>query len=132
MSESETKEKLKLLIVDDSSVMRRTIEKKLADYDLEVVGMASNGNDALEIVKKEKPDVITLDITMPEMDGIACLERIMVIHPDAKVMIITALSDKLTGLIALDKGARGFLYKPVNADDLTRAFNKLLKRNENQ
>ncbi len=122
---------MRLLIVDDSSIMRRTIEKNLGDYDLEIIGMASNGNEALEIVKKEKPDVVTLDITMPEMDGITCLESIMAIHPEAKVMIITALSDKLTGLQALDKGARGFLYKPVRADDLARAFDKLLKRNGN-
>ncbi|MEQ8240579.1 MAG: response regulator, partial [Cyclobacteriaceae bacterium] len=78
------------------------------------------------------PDVITLDITMPGMDGLACLDQIMIFHPKAKVMIITALSDKLTGLKALDKGARGFLYKPVNAADLEKAFNRLLKRNENQ
>ena len=119
---------MRLLIVDDSSVMRRTIEKNLTDYDLEIVGMASNGIEALEMVENEKPDVITLDITMPEMDGITCLENIMEIHPSAKVMIITALSDKLTGLTALDKGARGFLYKPVNANDLERAFDKLLRR----
>lgn len=117
-----------LLIVDDSSVMRRTIEKNLTDYDLEIIGMASNGNEAIDIVERDKPDVITLDITMPEMDGITCLESIMKIHPQAKVMIITALSDKLTGLTALDKGARGFLYKPVNAADLAKAFDKLLKR----
>ena len=120
---------MKLLIVDDSSIMRRTIEKNLGDYDLQIVGTASNGNAALEIVKEEKPDVITLDITMPEMDGITCLENIMEIHPTAKVMIITALSDKLTGLKALDKGARGFMYKPVNSNDLRKAFDKLLKRN---
>jgi len=118
----------RLLIVDDSSVMRRTIEANLAEYDLEIIGQASNGAEALEIVRDEMPDVITLDITMPEMDGIACLEEIMKIHPVARVMIITALSDKLTGLTALDKGARGFMFKPVNSDDLVRAFDKLLKR----
>ncbi len=121
--------KKRLLIVDDSSIMRRTIEKNLAEYDLEIIGQASNGKEALEMVKKEMPDVITLDITMPEMNGIECLEGIMKIHPTCKVMIITALSDKLTGLIALDRGARGFLYKPVSAEDLERSFNKLLKRN---
>ena len=118
-----------VLIVDDSSIMRRTIEKNLTGYDLEVIGTVSNGIEALEVVQDKKPDVITLDITMPEMDGITCLEGIMEIHPDAKVMIITALSDKLTGLLALDKGARGFLYKPVNADALQKAFDKLLSRN---
>lgn len=122
---------MKLLIVDDSSIMRRTIEKNLGDYDLEIIGTASNGNAALDIVKEKRPDVITLDITMPEMDGITCLEHIMEIHPSAKVMIITALSDKLTGLKALDKGARGFLYKPVNANDLKKAFDKLLRRDDN-
>ena len=119
---------MKLLIVDDSSIMQRTIERKLGDYDLEIIGTASNGREAIEIVKEKKPDVITLDITMPEMDGISCLENIMQIHPEAKVMMITALSDKLTGLQALDKGARGFLYKPINSSSLTKAFDKLLKR----
>ncbi|MFT6882128.1 MAG: two-component system chemotaxis response regulator CheY [Marinoscillum sp.] len=112
--------------------MRRIIEKNLKTYDIEIVGMASDGSQALEMVKKEKPDVITLDITMPGMDGLSCLDEIMKIHPASKVMIITALSDKLTGLKALDKGARGFLYKPVNAVDLAKAFDRLLKRNENK
>lgn len=123
---------MRLLIVDDSSIMRRIIEKNLTNYDIEIIGMAANGEEAIEIVKEKKPDVVTLDITMPGMDGLACLDQIMIVHPVAKVMIITALSDKLTGLKALDKGARGFLYKPVSADDLAHAFNRLLKRDENQ
>ncbi|WP_420318918.1 response regulator [Ekhidna sp.] len=120
--------KKKLLIVDDSSVMRRTIEKNLENYDLEIIGQAANGVEAVQMVMDKKPDVVTLDITMPEMDGIACLEEIMKINPETKVMIITALADKLTGLIALDRGARGFMYKPVNADDLSKAFDKLLRK----
>ena len=119
---------IKLLIVDDSSIMRRNIEKHLADYEVEIVGTAGNGQEALEMVKSLKPDAVTLDITMPEMDGLTCLEEIMKIAPQTKVMIITALSDKLTGLQALDKGARGYLYKPVNSEDLKKAFDKLLKR----
>lgn len=123
---------MRLLIVDDSSIMRRIIEKNLQEYDIEIIGTAADGSEALDIVNKEKPDVITLDITMPGMDGLTCLDEIMVVHPQAKVMIITALSDKLTGLRALDKGARGFLYKPVNAIDLANAFDRLLKRNEDK
>lgn len=123
---------MRLLIVDDSSIMRRIIEKNLKDYDIQIIGMAPDGQTALQLVKEHKPDVITLDITMPGMDGLACLDEIMTVHPQAKVMIITALSDKLTGLRALDKGARGFLYKPVNAVDLAKAFDRLLKRNENK
>ncbi|XOV91675.1 MAG: response regulator [Bacteroidota bacterium] len=120
---------MKLLIVDDSTIMQRTIQNKLKDYGLEIIGTASNGNEAIELVKEHKPDVITLDITMPEMDGITCLENIMTIHPAAKVMMITALSDKLTGLQALEKGARGFVYKPVNSKSLTKALDKLLNKN---
>ena len=120
---------MKLLIVDDSTIMQRTIQNKLKDYGMEIVGTASNGFEALNMVKEHRPDVITLDITMPEMDGITCLENIMNIHPEAKVMMITALSDKLTGLQALEKGARGFIYKPVNSSSLTKALDKLLKRN---
>lgn len=120
---------MKLLIVDDSSIMRRTIEQHLKDYDLEIVGTASNGKQALEMVKELKPDAMTLDITMPEMDGLTCLENIKKIAPETKVMVITALSDKLTGLQALEKGAGWYLFKPVSNEDLINGFNKLLKRN---
>ncbi len=120
---------MKLLIVDDSTIMQRTIERTLVGYGLEIVGTASNGSIALEMVKAYKPDLITLDITMPEMDGITCLERIMAIHPSARVMMITALADKLTGLRALEKGARGFIFKPVDTAKLSAAFEKLLNSN---
>ena len=119
---------MKLLIVDDSSVMRRTIEKHLSDYDLDIIGMAANGNEAIEMIKEKKPDVVTLDITMPEMDGLTCLESIKQIAPETKVMVITALSDKLTGLQALEKGARGYLFKPVTPEDLKEEFDDLLNR----
>lgn len=118
---------MKLLIVDDSSIMRRTIEKNLQNYQIEIVGTASNGLEAVKLVQECQPDVVTLDITMPEMDGLTCLEKIMTIAPSTRVMIITALSDKLTGLQALDKGARGYVFKPVNESDLVKAFDKLLK-----
>ena len=119
---------MNLLIVDDSMVMRETIEEYLADYDLNIIGTASNGREAVEIVRTKKPDVITLDITMPEMDGLECLEAIMEVHPDAKVMIITALADKLTGLQAIDKGATGFFLKPVDPQELQEGFDELLDR----
>ncbi|MGB3466947.1 MAG: response regulator [Cyclobacteriaceae bacterium] len=119
---------MKLLIVDDSSMMRMTIEQHLADYDLEIVGTAGNGKEALEILQEHKPDVITLDITMPEMDGLECLDEIMKLDQDVKVMVITALSDKLTGLKALKKGAREYLYKPVTPKELKEGFDLLLDR----
>ncbi|MCP4456993.1 MAG: response regulator [Cytophagales bacterium] len=120
---------MKLLIVDDSIAMQKTIERHLNGYDLEIVGTANNGKVALEMVKSKNPDCVTLDITMPEMDGITCLENMKKIKPEIKVMIITALSDKHTGLLAIEKGARGFLFKPVDPDDLAKAFDSLLNRN---
>ncbi|MFY0605889.1 MAG: response regulator [Cyclobacteriaceae bacterium] len=119
---------MKLMIVDDSSMMRTTIEQHLRDYDLEIVGSAENGKRAIELLKEKKPDVVTLDITMPEMDGLECLDELMAIAPNTKVMVITALSDKLTGLLALKKGAREFLYKPVTPEELKRGFDLLLNR----
>ncbi len=120
---------MKLLIVDDSSMMRTTIENHLRAYNFQIVGKASNGEEALKLVTLHKPDVITLDITMPKMNGIECLEEIMKIAPETRVMIITALSDKYTGLEALKKGAREYLNKPVTPEDLKEGFDSLLKQN---
>ncbi|WP_109831966.1 response regulator [Reichenbachiella versicolor] len=117
---------MKLLIVDDSSMMRTTIESHLNNFGFEIVGHAGNGREALELVTAKRPDFVTLDITMPEMDGIECLEEIMKIAPDTKVMIITALSDKYTGLEALKKGAREFLYKPVTPEQLKEGFDSMI------
>jgi two-component system chemotaxis response regulator CheY len=123
-------EKIKLLIVDDSSIMRRTIEYHIKNANVEIIGMAGNGIDALTLIAEKKPDIVTLDITMPEMDGLSCLEKIMEIAPDTKVIVITALADKLTGLIALDKGAQSFLRKPVTGENLKEVFNEVMKVNE--
>ncbi|MCB0279460.1 MAG: response regulator [Calditrichaeota bacterium] len=119
---------MKLLIVDDSLVMQDAIEKYLSDYDLQVVGAAGNGKKALEMFDQHDPDVVTMDITMPEMDGVTCLEQMIQRKPETKIMIITALADKGTGLKALKKGARGYLHKPITPEKLKEAFDKLLKR----
>jgi two-component system chemotaxis response regulator CheY len=109
---------MKMLIVDDSFVIRRTIEKYAAELGILNILTASNGKDALRIFEAESPSLVTLDITMPEMDGIECLEEIMNINPDARVIIITALKDNATGLLALKKGAAGFLLKPFTPEQI--------------
>ena len=119
---------MRLLIVDDQKVIRRSINLFLQDYDIEIVGEASNGLDAIQQFIKTKPDVVTMDITMPEMDGLACIDAIREITTDVKIMVITALADKATGLEALAKGARSYLIKPISPDKLIAAFDKLLKR----
>lgn len=119
---------MKLLIVDDSQVMRSAIEMYLEDYDLEIVGSAANGVEALEMFKEKDPEVVTMDITMPEMDGVECLEKMIEIKKETLIMIVTALADKGTGLKALKKGARSYLHKPVTPEKLKAAFDRLLKR----
>ncbi|MBI3394807.1 MAG: response regulator [Spirochaetia bacterium] len=104
---------MRLLIVDDSNVVRRAIEKYLGPLGMTLVGTAGDGETALTIFRQHLPDLVTLDITMPKMDGLACLDAMMQIKKDTKVLIISALSDQHTGLLALKKGARGFLPKPI-------------------
>jgi two-component system, chemotaxis family, chemotaxis protein CheY len=119
-------EKFKMLIIDDSVTIRQAIEKNLSDFPLEVVGMAGDGKTALELFKSTRPDVVTLDITMPELDGITVLEEMMKINKNVKVMVITALKDKATGLRAIQIGAKSYLVKPFTSEKLKAAFGRML------
>jgi two-component system chemotaxis response regulator CheY len=109
---------MKLLIVDDSNIMRRAIEKYLQPFGLRLVGSAPDGEAALALFRQHLPDLVTLDITMPRMDGLACLDAMLAVKPDARILVISALKDPATGLLALRKGARGFLPKPFTQDEL--------------
>ncbi len=119
--------KLKLLICDDSNIIRRKIERELKIDRLQVVATASNGRLAVEAFKKDPCDVVTMDITMPEMDGIECVEKLVAIKPDVLILIISALSDKATAIEALKRGANGFLCKPFTDRQLTDAIDELLR-----
>lgn len=119
--------RLKLLICDDSNIIRRKIERELKIDRLQVIATASNGRLAVEAFRKEPADVVTMDITMPEMDGIECVEKLVGIKPDVLILIISALSDKATAIEALKRGANGFLCKPFTDRQLTDALNELLR-----
>jgi two-component system chemotaxis response regulator CheY len=118
---------LRMMIVDDSNVIRRKIERGRDADRFDVVGSASSGKEALEKFPGIKPDVVTMDITMPEMDGIECISRLMVIKPDVRILVISALSDKATGIEALEKGASGFLCKPFDDEKLSVALHELME-----
>lgn len=118
----------RLMIVDDSNIMRRQIERLSRSDRLEIVGTASNGRQAVEMFEKLKPDLVTMDITMPQMDGIQCIDRMVKARADVLILIISALADKATAIEAMKKGANGFLCKPFNEKDLNEAFAKLLRR----
>ena len=117
---------LKLLIVDDSNVIRRRIERCQQNEHFQVVGLAANGVEAIELFRQTDPDVVTMDITMPEMDGIECVEQLVAIKPHILILIISALADKATAVEAVEKGANGFLNKPFSDRQLNEALAELI------
>ncbi len=118
---------MKLMIVDDSVIIRKAIQKYSAKYNLELVGMVGDGKSALELFEKTLPDIVTLDITMPEMDGLTALDKMLEIKSDAIIIVISAQSDKSTALSALEKGATDFIGKPFNEEKLDKVLQKVLE-----
>ena len=117
---------LRLLIVDDSNIIRRRIERCQRLPQLQVVGTARDGQEAVERFIETDPDVVTMDITMPQMDGIECVEQLVAIKPDVLILIISALADKATAVDAMEKGANGFLNKPFSDRQLNEALAELI------
>jgi two-component system chemotaxis response regulator CheY len=117
---------IRMMIVDDSNVIRRRIERCQRVDGVEVVGTASNGVEALALFVELDPDVVTMDITMPQMDGIECVERMVNLKPGVLILVISALADKATAVEAMEKGANGFLNKPFSDRQLNDALLELL------
>ena len=118
---------LKLMIVDDSNIMRRKIERSHQCGRLQFIGAAGNGQQAVELFKRTTPDVVTMDITMPEMDGIECVRQLVAMNPKVLILVISALADKGTAIEAMKQGANGFLCKPFTDRQLTEALDELLR-----
>jgi two-component system chemotaxis response regulator CheY len=116
----------KLMIVDDSSTMRSIIQSSHNIDQLKLVGSAGNGRDAVELFKKADPDIVTMDLTMPLMDGIECITRLVAMKPSVRILVISALADRDTAVEAMQKGANGFLTKPFTEFQLQEAISALL------
>ena len=94
----------KLLIVDDSNTIRNRIARLILDPrlpNLQIVGLAANGIEALEQAQQHRPDLVTIDLTMPRMDGIECIGKLIAAFPDINILVVSALSDRATALRAL-------------------------------
>jgi len=117
---------MKLLIVDDSLIIRRSIERTLVSDRFEEIRLASNGRLAVEEFKTFKPDVITMDITMPDMDGLTAVDLILKIDSSAIILVVSALADKPTAVEAVKRGASGFLLKPITVQSLQDAIDDVL------
>jgi len=112
----------RLLVVDDALIIREMIKDAAGLADWEIVGEAENGQDAIRLYESHRPDLVTLDLVMPEYDGIYALEGIMASDPHARVLVISAIDQR--GILdeALGKGACDFIVKPFNNDRLIKAF----------
>ena len=117
----------RILIVDDSNVIRNRISRSSSQMNFEVVGTASNGQEAVDLYHQYRPDIVTMDLTMPKMDGLNCINEIASMDENANILVISALSDKATGIRALQLGARGFIYKPFSDEDLFQALEEMLE-----
>ena len=114
---------MKILIVDDSLIIRNKIERFLgSEHQIE---MARDGSEAIKIFNSHRPDFLTMDLTMPNMDGVHCIIEIRKISSDSKILVISALDDKLTALEAIKNGAIGFLGKPFTQKELEHALTVL-------
>jgi len=116
----------RVLVVDDAIFMRATIGKMLEENGHSMVGEASTGIEAVEKFVEVKPDIVILDITMPEMDGIAALKRIKIIEPKAKIIICSAIGQKDKVVEAIEEGALSFIVKPFEADQLIDAVEQAM------
>lgn len=119
----------KILVVDDSSIMRRNLSAILTSAGHDVIAEASNGEQAVKEYKRAKPDLVTMDITMPELDGIAAVKKIISLDPDAKIVIISALEQKFMVLSAIQNGAKHYIIKPFIPDKVIAVVNAVLKSN---
>ncbi len=115
----------KILVVDDAEFLRVRISKMLTGDGFEVVE-AENGLKAIEAYQANKPDMVLMDITMPEMDGLTALKELRKIDPNAKVIMLTALGQESVVLEAVKSGARDFVVKPFERDRVISAINKIL------
>ncbi|QAA31042.1 response regulator [Clostridium manihotivorum] len=115
----------KILIVDDAAFMRMTLKAILERNGFEVVGEAVNGVDAVNKYMLLKPDIVTMDITMPEMDGVEALAEIKKKDPAAKVVMISALGQETWVKKAVMLGAKGFVVKPYKEEYVVETLNKL-------
>lgn len=118
--------KKRILLVDDASVSKLMLRKILAGDDYEIVGEASNGIEAIQKYQVLKPDLVTMDISMPDMDGFEALVAIKKIDPNAKIIMCSSLSHKLRVLQAISAGAVNFIVKPFEGPKVIEIVNRAL------
>lgn len=118
----------RVLIVDDAAFMRMMLKDILTKNGLEVVGEAVNGLDGIEKYNELRPDLVTMDITMPEMDGITAVKEIKAAFPQANVIMCSAMGQQPMVIEAIQAGAKDFVVKPFQPERVMESINKVLGR----
>ncbi len=116
----------KLLVTDDAMIIREMIKDTVSEAGWEIVGEATNGQEAIERFQEQQPDAMTLDLVMPEYDGLHALEGIKKSNPNAKILVVSALNQKRVLQDAIRLGADDFIVKPFEKERLLSALNKLV------
>ncbi len=114
----------RVLITDDTAFMRMNLRKVVEKSGFEVVGEAADGEEAVEQYKRLRPDLVTMDITMPKMDGITAIKEIVKFDPDARIIVCSAMGQKPMVIEAINAGAKDFLVKPFDPDRVIEALKK--------
>lgn len=117
-----------VLIVDDAAFMRMMLRDILTKHGHEIVAEAENGVQAIQKFNETKPDVVTMDITMPEMDGITAVKGIMKLAPDARILMCSAMGQQAMVIDAIQAGAKDFIVKPFQPERVIDAINKVLAK----
>ncbi|MBT9589236.1 response regulator transcription factor [bacterium] len=114
---------MRILIADDHSVVRQGLRMFLElDAEIEVVGEARNGEEAMQLVEQLRPDVVLMDVLMPKVDGLAATQKIRQKFPDTEVLVLTSVLDEVTIASAVRNGAIGYLLKDTQAEDLCKSI----------
>ena len=122
---------LNVLIVDDSLIMRVNLVRSLEGIGHTVVSEAVDGGSSITAYKKYKPDLVTMDITMPDMDGITAVKKIKELDDDANIIMVTSHGQEAMVMNALKAGAKGYILKPVSPEKLRESIGKIFSELEN-
>lgn len=121
-------EKKKVLIVDDAQFTRNMLKNIIGKIEqIEVIGEASNGVEAISLYKKLNPDLVTMDLVMPEKGGIEATEEILKLNPKALIVVVSALGQEALVLEAAKKGAKDFIQKPFKTEQILEVMDRILK-----
>ena len=121
-----------VLIVDDATFVRVKLKKIVEKMDFaEVIGEATNGDDAVSLYKDLKPDLVTMDLVMPNRDGIQAIEDIIAYDKDAKIIVVSAMGQDLSITEALEKGAKEYIKKPFKDDEVYTIIEREIKNKKN-